>query len=62
MGDIVLINDNNVPPEKWPLAKVIKIYPGSDKLVRVVKLKTKKSELDRPISKLSFITKGIDEN
>ena len=47
MGDIVLMNDNNMPPAKWPLAKVIRVYPGFDELVRVVRVKTDKSEFDR---------------
>ena len=57
VGDIVLINDNNIPPAKWPLAKVIEIYPGSDDLVRVVKIKTSKTELKRPVNKLVLLFK-----
>ena len=52
VGDIVLMNDSNMPPAKWPLAKVIRDYPGSDELVRVVRVKTDKSEFDKSVSKL----------
>ena len=41
-----------MPPSKWPLARVIKVYRGPDDLVRVVDLKTGLSELKRPIHKL----------
>ena len=57
-GDIVPITDNNIPPAKWPSAKVLEIYPGDDNLVRVVKLQTTKSELKRPINKLVLINKS----
>ena len=51
-GDIVLIGDNNTKRINWPLAKVIKTYPGKDGKVRVVELKTKSGTLLRPIQKL----------
>ena len=36
-----------------PLAKVIEVYPGSDQIVRSVKLKTAFGEKVRPVVKLS---------
>ena len=36
VGDVVLISDETMPPAKWPLAKVVKVYHGPDGLVRVV--------------------------
>ena len=34
IGDIVVLQDNNLVPTRWPLARVIKAYVGNDKLVR----------------------------
>lgn len=55
IGELVLAKDENLPPLKWPLARVSKLYEGEDGLVRVVDLnvggKTKK-KLVKDISKL----------
>ena len=52
VGDIALIKENNLPPSKWLLGKVIELYPGTDGNVRVVTLKTQHGTLKRPIHKL----------
>lgn len=52
VNDIVLIRDENQPPCKWPLARIVKVHPGVDDLVRVVDVKTEKSYLTRPVTKL----------
>ena len=51
-GDVVLISDETMPPSKWPLAKVIRVFKGPDGLVRVVDLRRGSTELKRPIHKL----------
>ena len=40
IGDIVLLQENNLIATKWPLGKVVKIFPGSDNLTRIVNVKT----------------------
>ena len=39
VGDIVVLCEDNTIPMKWLLAKLIKVYPGIDGLVRVVSVK-----------------------
>ncbi|GFV15743.1 hypothetical protein TNCV_987261 [Trichonephila clavipes] len=39
---MVLIREENLPPCKWLLGRVVKIYMGKDKKVRVVDIKTGK--------------------
>lgn len=39
-GDIVLIKEDNMPPGVWPMARVIRVFPGADGLVRNVQIKT----------------------
>lgn len=34
MHELVLIKNNNLPPSKWDLARVVKVYPGDDGLTR----------------------------
>ena len=51
--DLCWILEEFTPRGLWPLAKVIKVYPGSDKVVPSVKLKTVYGEKIRPVLKLS---------
>ncbi|KOC59853.1 hypothetical protein WH47_10767 [Habropoda laboriosa] len=51
-GTIVLLKEDNVPPNQWPLGRVIKIHPGSDGIVRTVTIKTSTNEFDRNVNKL----------
>ena len=55
VGDIVMIADSNSPRGSWPIAKVIEVKPGRDNLVRSARVRTKTTELVRPISKLVFL-------
>lgn len=58
VGDIVIIKEEDVPPTKWLLGRIIHVHPGADQLVRVVTLKCKgDSILKRPLSKLIFLPK-----
>lgn len=52
VGDLVLVKDEQCPPSKWPLARVISVSPGSDGLVRAVQLKCRGNVIKRPIAKL----------
>lgn len=52
VNDLVLIKDDNSPPLKWKMARVIKTFTGTDDRVRSVNLKTVSGELKRPIHKL----------
>ncbi|CAL1671955.1 unnamed protein product [Lasius platythorax] len=52
IGDLVLIGNDLQKRLDWPLAKVEEVFPGKDGHVRVVRLKTAKGELIRPIQRL----------
>lgn len=55
LGTLVLIKNNNLPPSKWELGRVVKCSPGSDGMVRVVTVKTAKSQFVRPITQLYIL-------
>lgn len=55
LGDVVLIRQDNLPPTKWKLGRIIKCYLGKDDLVRGVRVRTADSEFDRPIAKLCLL-------
>ena len=55
VGDLVLLVDEKTPRNLWPLARVTEVKQGKDGLVRTVKVKTKTSELLRPITKIVLL-------
>lgn len=52
MNDLVLLKDTSHLPSTWPLARVTKVHPGNDGLVRVVTVRTSNSEFKRSITKI----------
>ena len=44
--------DYNVPRTKWPLAKIEKVYPGNDGLVRTATVRAQSSFYNRPVQRL----------
>ena len=52
VGSVVLVQEDNVPRLKWPLAFVLKLYPGKDGIVRSVLLQTSKGHIERSVQRL----------
>ena len=59
VGDLVLLIEQNIPRGSWPLARVLRVYPGKDELVRVADIRTKSTVLTRPITKLCLLEETI---
>ena len=55
VGDLVIIQQKDVPRSYWPLGRIIEVYEGSNEVVRVVKLKTASGEMTRPSSRLVLL-------
>ena len=51
-GDLVLIAEDDMPPPRWQMARIEKLYTGNDDISRVVKLKTSNGNLIRPVVKI----------
>ncbi|KAL0803329.1 hypothetical protein ABMA28_017183 [Loxostege sticticalis] len=51
-GDIVLIADNTLPRNTWPLGRITAVYPGPDGVVRAADVRTRGGILRRPTKKL----------
>ncbi|XP_071033067.1 uncharacterized protein [Parasteatoda tepidariorum] len=52
VGKIVLIEDDLKKRLHWPMAKVITVYPGKDKRIRVARLKTAHTEFLMPVQRI----------
>ena len=59
VGDTVILQETGTVPTKWPIACMIAVHPGSDKLVRVVTVKTSQGTYKRPVSKVAVWMKLI---
>lgn len=55
IGDIVLVKEDDLPPSRWLLGRVVEKHPGDDNITRVVTLRTRKSIIKRPTSKLCIL-------
>ncbi|GFT45534.1 integrase catalytic domain-containing protein [Trichonephila clavipes] len=56
VGCLVLLKENDLPPCKWTMARILEVIYGTDGKVRVVKLKTATGVLTRSISKNMYLT------
>ncbi|KAG1660356.1 PiggyBac transposable element-derived protein 3 [Nymphon striatum] len=52
VGALVLIREDHLPRMQWPLGIVVDLYPGREGLIRSVRIKTSKGEVNRPIQRL----------
>ncbi|KRY86692.1 hypothetical protein T4D_15710 [Trichinella pseudospiralis] len=59
VGDIVLIDECNVPKNKWKLGKITELYPGKDGIARTAKLRTSIGFIKRPTAKLLLIEPAV---
>ncbi|KRZ82896.1 hypothetical protein T08_8621 [Trichinella sp. T8] len=59
VGDIVLIEECNVPRNKWNLGKITEIYPGKYGIARTAKLRTSIGFIKRPTAKLHLIEPAV---
>ena len=55
VGDIVLLMDKQLEKHQWPLARVTKIMPGDDGLVRTVEVRTATGRYQRPVQRLCML-------
>ncbi|XP_076382768.1 uncharacterized protein LOC143260628 [Megalopta genalis] len=55
VGDMVLIKEDNLPPLKWALGRVVELHPGQDGICRVSTIRTTRGMLKRPASKICVL-------
>lgn len=54
-GSIVLVEEDGITRLQWPMGRVVEVYPGKDKRVRSVRIKTSKGEIVRPVNRLCHL-------
>ncbi|XP_033214033.1 uncharacterized protein LOC117171090 [Belonocnema kinseyi] len=53
IGKLVTMRDDNLPPMRWTLGRVIATHPGEDGVIRVVTVKTANGDCKRSVKNLS---------
>lgn len=57
IDNIVILKEDNMPPAKWLLGRIVQKHTGHDNITRVVTVKCKSGVYKRPVSKICVITK-----
>ncbi|CAG5040214.1 unnamed protein product [Parnassius apollo] len=52
VGTVVVLTKENTPPLHWPLGIVEEVFPGSDGVIRVARVKTTVGSYLRPVVRL----------
>ncbi|XP_062715275.1 uncharacterized protein LOC134291498 [Aedes albopictus] len=60
-GKLVVVKDENVPPIRWKMGRIVAVHPGEDDVVRVVTVKTATGEFKRPVEKICILPIPIDD-
>lgn len=56
VGNLVILREPNSPPLSWPMARIVKVYPGPDGKVRVVDVMTPNQKIyKRSLSAISLL-------
>ncbi|XP_037899079.1 uncharacterized protein LOC119643719 [Glossina fuscipes] len=59
-GDMIIIKEDIIPTMKWPLGRVVNVYPENYGSTRVADVKTSSGTLKRPVHRLALLL--IDDN
>ncbi|XP_058816864.1 uncharacterized protein LOC131680158 [Topomyia yanbarensis] len=62
IGKLVVIKDDNQPPMRWKMGRIVQTHPGDDGTVRVVTLKTATGMLTRSVEKLCLLPISDDND
>ena len=62
LDDVVLMCDETSPRAQWNLGRVITVHPDEHRKVRSVSVKSKGTELRRPIHKLCLLVPSSKDN
>ncbi|XP_062558239.1 uncharacterized protein LOC134223119 [Armigeres subalbatus] len=61
IGQIVVLQDQQLPMLRWPLARIMQLHPGQDGVVRVVTVRTASGIFKRPTSKVCLLPPEMED-
>ena len=62
IGDIVLLKDQVLYVNKWPLGRIIETYSGKENVVRVVKVRTSNAIYKRLTAKIVLLLPNDEDS
>ncbi|XP_074038400.1 uncharacterized protein [Leptinotarsa decemlineata] len=62
VGDVVVVADDHLPRNTWPLGRIMAVFPGKDNITRVVEVKTSTGVFKRPVTKICRVDVEFGEN
>ncbi|XP_025828978.1 uncharacterized protein LOC112904043 [Agrilus planipennis] len=54
-GTMVVIQDDNLPPMRWRMGRILELHPGQDNVTRVVTVRTSEGIIKRPVKKICIL-------
>lgn len=55
IGQLVIIKEDNLPPLRWSIGRIVDLHPGEDNIIRAASVLTPGGTLKRPSSKLCVV-------
>lgn len=55
VGEVVIVHEDNLPPQKWLVGRVVEVETSNDGKIRVASVKTANGMYRRPIHKLAVL-------
>lgn len=53
--DMVVVKEDNLPPNEWRLGRIVSAFPGADERIRVVEIRTSRGTIKRPVHKVILL-------
>ncbi|XP_071056121.1 uncharacterized protein [Onthophagus taurus] len=60
IGQLILLKEDNTPPLKWRLGRILEVHPGSDNIVRVISVKTTSGVAKRAVKKVCVLPIDVE--
>jgi len=54
-GQLVVVRENDLPPQSWLTGRVTEVHPGKDEIVRAASIRTTRGVFKRPASKICIL-------
>ena len=61
IGDLVLLAEDEVVHNRWPMGRVVELYTGEDGGVKSARVKTAGSVFHRPVTKICLLENANDD-
>ncbi|CAH2057516.1 unnamed protein product, partial [Iphiclides podalirius] len=59
IGDLVVVKDDHLPPNRWLLGRVVHLHPGSDGIARVADVATSSGTIRRAYNRLCLLPSSV---